>query len=266
MEYTNLSKILDHYEPVRVKEYIAYLKRLETEKDKSGKLKNGWVKYFTAEQAAGIFSKVALDPGLWLDGEDITLQFKGKVMVSYNYQAYKNKLLSVYPETLFDLQNVYEGDVFRFAKKDGKVTYDHKLTDPFKVNRKVLGAYCIIKNKRGEFIETINQDDIAKMRAVAKTQRIWEAWFTEMVLKSVIKRACKRHFKDVVTNIETLDNENYDLEEVNMDFDVKGLIEEAATLEELTAIYNDYIFDVKDEAVFLEILGKRKEELKATTE
>jgi hypothetical protein len=263
MNYTKLSQLLKEYDPVRVKVFENYLRSLEAAKDKSGKLVNPWFKYFGEQTAADLFKKVALDEGLFIDGENITLQFKGKVMVSYNYQAYKNKLLSVYPETLFDLQNVFSGDLFSFQKEDGRVKYNHKFGDPFKTDRKLLGAYCIIKNKRGEFIETINAEDIAKMRAVAKTQKIWEAWFNEMVLKSVIKRACKRHFKDVVTNIDALDNENVDLEKANLDWDVQKLIEAAGTLEELQGIYEEYIFDVKDEAAFLAKLGERKVEIKS---
>ena len=43
-----------------------------------------------------------------------------------------------------------------------------------------------------------------------------------MVLKSVIKRSCKRHFKDLVTNIEETDKDNYNLDNVNPEFDIDG--------------------------------------------
>jgi len=39
-------------------------------------------------------------------------------------------------------------------------------------------------------------------KAVATTKNIWNEWESEMVLKSVIKRACKRHFRDIVVNVE----------------------------------------------------------------
>src|SRR5690606_4123369 len=42
------------------------------------------------------------------------------------------------------------------------------------------------------------------------TTSIWDAWLSEMVKKSVVKRACKTHFKDLVADIEEIDNENYD--------------------------------------------------------
>lgn len=195
----------------QVTNYIAYLNKLSTQKDKSGGLKNKWAAYIKDGDAIRLYEKVAAT-GVYIDGEAVTLQFKGELIVSYNYQAYKNMLISVYPETLFDLQNVYEGDDFSFRKESGKVIYEHKIGNPFEKERKWIGCYCIIKNNRGEFLETLNATEVAKMRNVAMTKNIWNEWFEEMTLKSVIKRACKRHFRDIVVEAEKLDNENYDLE------------------------------------------------------
>jgi hypothetical protein len=41
-------------------------------------------------------------------------------------------------------------------------------------------------------------------------------WFTEMCLKTVIKKACKLHFGDIYTWIEEIDNENYDLDKLEV--------------------------------------------------
>lgn len=240
MNYENLKKELSSHErQAEIDVYFSYLKKLEVEKDmKTGDLKNKWFQYFTEKQAADLFKKVAID-NLFIDGDTITLQFKGSVMLSYNYQAYKNKLLNIYPETLFDIQNVHEGDIFNFKKESGKVVYSHEITNPFNTDKKIIGCYCIIKNSRGEFIETLNMDDIKKMRAVAKTDFIWKAWEGEMILKSVIKRACKRHFKDLVVNIEKTDNEDYDLEKPliieESDENAKTILNAAKTLDELKA-------------------------------
>lgn len=238
MDYAKLKIELQKYDSYdEVDVYFNYLKKLETEKDtKTGDLKNKWFQYFTEKQAADLFRKVNID-GLFIDGDTIILQFKGSVMLSYNYQAYKNKLLNIYPETLFDIQNVHEGDKFAFKKESGKVIYSHEITNPFETDKKIIGCYCIVKNSRGEFIETLNMDDIKKMRAVAKTDFIWKAWEGEMILKSVIKRACKRHFKDLVVNIEKTDNEDYDLEKPliieESDELAKATLEAAKNLDEL---------------------------------
>lgn len=261
MEYSKIKEGLKGYPSTEVQVFITYLQKLETEKSWSGankgQPKNRWFGYFTEDQAINLFKKVALD-GLFIDGDTITLQYKAGVMVSYNYQAYKNKLLNIYPETKFDIQNVYKGDEFTFEKKSGKVIYNHKLNNPFATDREIIGCYCIIKNSRGEFLETLNNTEIQKMRAVAKTHNVWDNWYEEMTLKSVIKRACKRHFKDITTNIEMLDNENYDLEKIDVEISLQKEIEDAGTLEELEAIYKDNINSVKDETQFLRMLTNQK--------
>lgn len=260
--------LLSHHNHEEVNVYLTYLSKLESDKGKDGKKRNQWFAYFTPEQAADIYNKVAVD-GLYIDGETITLQFKGSVMVSYNYQAYKNKLLSVYPETLFDIQNVYEGDKFNFRKDSGKVFYKHEFTDPFNPQRRWIGCYCIIKNKRGEFIETLNETEVKKMKGVAKTKAIWDTWFEEMTLKSVIKRACKRHFKDITSNIETIDNENNDLDLVkgtvvadSVIESVKSELENIDTIEGLgTYFKTNKTWQNNDEII--ELFAARKADIEA---
>lgn len=261
MNYEAVKKGLEAHKPSEVSIYIQYLTKLSQEKDQNQQLKNKWFTYFTDAQAIQLYENVAKD-GLFIDGDTITLQFKGNVLVNYNYQAYKNKLLMIYPESKFDIQNVFEGDTFSFKKESGKVVYTHEINNPFSIQKNIIGCYCIIKNQRGEFIETLNMEDIAKMRNVAKTQAIWNAWESEMILKSVVKRACKRHFKDVIVNIELIDNENYELETVDLDHQIKEEIQNANTEAELQALYEKHIVKCKDEKTFISQLTARKVELK----
>ena len=162
MNYQTIQTGLTDYNPTEVSIFLDYCKRLEEGKNSTGEKRAPWFPYVKEDQLIGLYKKVAKDDGLFIDGETITLDKKGEVMVTYNYQAYKNKLLTIYPESLFDLQNVYDGDTFSFKKVSGKVIYEHKFGNPFDLSRKIIGTYCIIKNKRGEFIETLNQDDIQK--------------------------------------------------------------------------------------------------------
>ena len=263
MNYKTIKEALGDFNQTEVDIFISYLQQLGAEKNKDGFIKNKWFQYFKPEMAIELYKQVAKDKGLFIDGSTITLQFKGKVIISYNFQAYKNKLLTIYPEALFDIQNIYEGDVFRFKKKDGKIMYEHTFGDITKKGRQLVGCYCIIKTKRGEFIETLNDEDIQKMKNVAKTMNVWNTWEGEMWLKSVMKRACKRHFNDLVTNIEALDNENYDLTAPNVSQDIKLVIESAQNFEELQQIYDEYIMEFEDETEFLSLLTDRKIELKS---
>lgn len=260
MEYAELKHLLADYDQEKVNVYLAYLRQLEVSKGKDKQPKNKWFAHFTANQAASIYKKVAID-NIYIDGDTVTLTFKGKVMANYNYQAYKNKLLNVYPESKFDLQIVKQGDAFEFKKESGKVIYTHVFASPFSLENKTIGTYCVIKNNRGEFIEFLNMEEIAKMKNVAKTKNIWETWEDEMILKSVIKRACKRHFKDLVTNIESIDNENYDLENVDLESEVQKKIENSKTAKEVMDIYRLYKGKLKDETAFLQMLGNKRKEI-----
>lgn len=201
------------HEPAKVATFLNYVRELETDKDSNGKLRAWWLSKIDESQLISAYQKVAID-GLYIDGETITLTFRKKLQVTYDYQAYKNRMLMVYPETKIDLQIVKEGDTYSSWKESGKVHYMHKIKDPFaKVTPDNLkGSYVVIKNSRGEFLEELGPDDIAAMRGVSQSDNIWKKWYSEMVLKSVMKRACKRHFRDKFANMERLDNENYDLD------------------------------------------------------
>ena len=148
--------------------------------------------------------------GLPVDGVNVVISGRGMAMVTFH--GYKNKVLETYPETKFDIQLVREGDTFNVAKESGEVEYSHTFADPFDTeSRKIIGAYVVFKNKRGEFIETLGRKDYDQMKAQSKQSSLWGKWESEFMLKSVIKRACKRHFYDVVEDIDKDDNDNYGL-------------------------------------------------------
>ena len=95
----------------KVARYLLYCNFLLNEKKKDGQNwvnKNPWMVKRTDQQLIEFFKLVSND-GLEFDGKHITLQSTG---VSYDYVAYKNKMLIVYPESLFDVQLVYKDDVF----------------------------------------------------------------------------------------------------------------------------------------------------------
>lgn len=219
-----------------VENFAAYCTRLSLEKKQDGTLKNPWMKHKTAEQLAKLFKRVERE-GLVFDGKHITLQSTG---ISYDYIAYKNKMYLAYPDSQVDVSVVNEGDVFSFEKENGKVVYTHKIADPFKstTTESLVGAYCVVKNSRGEFLTLLSKEEIEKHRKVAKTDYIWKQWFKEMVLKTVVKKACKLHFDDVYRGIEETDNDNYSVDNpVELALEHKSAIDEIDTLEELQAYY-----------------------------
>ena len=229
MKKEEIVNLLKDYNSEDVEKFAAYCIKLLLEKNR----KNFWMQKKTSEQMAGLFKRVARD-GLKFDGEHITLQSTG---ISYDYIAYKNKMILAYPESVVDVQLVNEGDDFKVAKESGNVIYSHTMANPFG-DEKIVGGYCIIKNKRGEFLTLLSKEEIDKHRKVAKTDYIWKAWFREMALKTVIKKACKQHFADIYVNIEANDNENYNLENpLGIGLEEKQAIEAIETLEELKDYY-----------------------------
>lgn len=143
-----------------------------------------------------------------IDGINAVITGRNMAMVTFN--GYKNKVLRTYPETMFDIQLVRDGDKFSFSKDSGHVQYHHEIGDPFnQESHPIIGAYVVFKNKRGEFLEMLNKADYENMKKASKQARLWGDWESEFWLKSVIKRACKRHFYDVIAEIDKNDNEDY---------------------------------------------------------
>ena len=256
MTKESIIALLSEYPQEQVEKFAAYCIRILNEKDKSGVSKNPWMKSKTAESMADLYKRVAKD-GLVFDGEHVTLQSTG---ISYDYIAYKNKMLLAYPESSVDVSLVFAGDTFSVSKDSGAVGYEHIIKDPF--NQKpesVIGGYCVIKNKRGEFLTLLGKDDLEKHRKVAKTDYIWKAWPKEMALKTVIKKACKQHFADIYENIEQQDNENYDLDiPLDIELKYKQEIDAISNLADLAAYYKANSGKGKE---FDKYVGIRKKQL-----
>jgi len=246
------------HDAVQISNYINYLKKLSSEKDiKTKELKNKWFIYKKDQELIDMYNKIAFQ-GLTIDGDLVTIQSIG---ISLSYNAYKNLVLIKYPETKLDVQLVRETDDFNFQKKDGAVFYSHRINDPFD-EKKIIGAYCIIKNRLGEFIELISLAELEKIRKTAKTDYIWRVWTSEMYLKTVIKRACKRHFKDITYKIDNIDNENYNLDNpLDIEIKIKQEIEKISSIIELAEYYKNNKEKVEFKKSFDKLVCLRKKEL-----
>lgn len=254
-----IKKGLKAYDESKVDIYVAYLKSLKEEK-KDGKIVNYWYKDIPAEQFIIAFKKVS-DTGLSIDGDSVTLTYRKKLVITYDYHAYMNRVLLSHPETVFDFGLVYENDTYEFNKENGCINYTHSIKDPFGERGKIVGAYGIIKNDKGEFLETLNMEEITKMQNTSKMVFIWKTWFDRMVLKSVIKRICSMHFKDITRQMDEIDNENNSPELANISSEIQEAINNAKDKNGLTEIYNNNIDTVSDRKAFIEILGDKRKEL-----
>ena len=201
-------ELVPDYDEVIVNNFLGYLKTASSEtKSNSTNLKHPYLNKINASKYVQMFRKVA-SMGLYIDGETITIGWTaGKPTITYSYQAFMNRIKASYPDTKFDFQLVREGDDFTFKKDSGRVSYLHKFGNPFDTKKNIIGAYGVIKNEKGHFIEFLNLDDIKKIRATARTDYIWAKWLDRMILKSVIKRICKVHFYDITSTLDKHDNE-----------------------------------------------------------
>lgn len=88
---------------------------------------------------------------------------------------------------------VYEGDKFEMHGVNRMPTHDY---DPFAVDRtleKVIGGYCVAELSNGtHLIDTMPRSELDKVKDTSKAKKgPWQTWPTEMMKKSLIKRASK---------------------------------------------------------------------------
>lgn len=246
MNIENIKKMLrdkiPHDEVKDLELFCKYLtdlsKDVYTLGEKKGQRKNPWMDFKSDDDLVNYYM-LARKAGFEIDGKHISIQSAG---LSFDYVAYKNKMLMAYPESIIDLQLVYEGDDISFSKDSGKIVYSHKINNPFasSKDKKIIGGYCVIKNKRGEFLTTLNSDELEKHRKAAKQDYIWAAWFNEMALKTVIKKAVKYHFDDIFTDIVEEDNKENDIEKpIDIELVWKQEIEKINTIEELRKYWEE---------------------------
>ena len=191
--------------------YRDSLRKRKVKDDKTGQWidKNVWAVKNNNQWFDDLYKKNELTK-LPFDGVHITINQHG---LSYDYIAYKNRLLIAYPETKISFSEVYNDDIFTFSNNSDGVYYEHKITSPFSRDTKnIIGVYCVIKNKRGEFLTLLDKNEILKHKAIAKTQAIWKQWELEMIYKTVIKKATRIHYEDIYTEINDEDNKDIDIE------------------------------------------------------
>lgn len=150
-----------------------------------------------------------LNVGTNLDGVNVILA--GKSMGLVTYQGYMNKVKQNHPNVFFDVQLVREGDDFKVGKESGSVIYSHTIADPFASydDKKIVGAYCVVKFDDNESIELLNERDYLEMQGSSKSSYTWKKWPSEFWRKSVIKRACKVYFSEDVAQLDKVDNDDY---------------------------------------------------------
>ncbi|WP_111732229.1 ribosome modulation factor [Roseovarius amoyensis] len=90
---------------------------------------------------------------------------------------------------------VYKGETFTIDASDGERRPVHIKQSEFNrgTDDEIIGAYSVAKFKDGTVdCEPMDRSEIEKVRKVAKTQKVWEGWFTEKAKVAVLRRHSKR--------------------------------------------------------------------------
>lgn len=263
-----LKKLLQKEDSQKVNDLLNHIEHLQTATKKDGSLRYKWHTFLEKDKVIELYKK-ALSQKLHIDGKHITIENRGgKIQLLYDYIAYKNRLLAIYPEAQIDFNVVYEDDDFSIAKKDGKVFYNHKINNPFNNKDKdVIGVYCIIKINTGDFFITLDRDEINQLRKIATTDYIWKDWFKDMCIKSAIKKIVNKHFDDIYREINDNDNETINLDNpIDIELELKQKIDKIDSIEDLNSFYKKNKENVQNQKSFVDMLGVRKKGITARDE
>ncbi len=170
--------------------------------------------------------KDALALGLTIDKNQYCwlVPFKNKATLQIGYKGYINKVKQNFPDAQFDIGLVHEGDDLCVSSDSiSGATYSLKKKNPFQNDVEELqGVYCFIKAGGRGYFEAIGKTELELIKSKNQTEKnnkkyknndvsVWDEWYGEMAKKSVIKRACKLHFAQQISDLEEYDNKQYDL-------------------------------------------------------
>jgi len=143
-------------------------------------------------------------------------QWITKIQLQIGYKGYIYKINKAFPSSKVQAVMVYEGDEISINKVDNNDIVNHTYSNPFDKNKEIKGAYCIISFDNGSsFVETMGKEDLKLIQSKSKTKEggCWTEWKSEMCKKSVIRRACKSLFPSELADLNSIDNEQYDLKQ-----------------------------------------------------
>lgn len=156
-----------------------------------------------------------------IDGRGLgyLVRYGMEVRFTPGYKGYIHRVCEHNPSTEFQTGLVFERDELEVFKQDGVAHYKHKCETPFPSKKDMAenlsGAYCYISYQINGYnyshIELIGKDDISIIRSKAKSDNVWDEFFSEQIKKAIIRRACKVPFAKVVNDLDELDNQNFDL-------------------------------------------------------
>lgn len=129
--------------------------------------------------------------GAPIDGKNAFYTPRG---VYVSYIGMKNIIFKTHPNARIQTDIVYDGDEFEYENTNEGIKYSYRPKNAFS-KKDILGAFCYIKlndDSGTEVLETLSKEELDQLQKLSKVQNIWKSWPTEMMTKSVIRRATKR--------------------------------------------------------------------------
>lgn len=131
------------------------------------------------------------------------VKFGNKAQLLIGFRGYVSKITQHYPDANITAELIWQGDTLEINSKDG---FDHYTLDRTSGTfhddmTKLQGVMVVMSYTKGgrqyQHITTVSAKEIGKIKGVAKTQKVWDTWFTEKAKVAAIKRACKTVFAGV---------------------------------------------------------------------
>jgi phage RecT family recombinase len=114
------------------------------------------------------------------------VQYQPMIRGIINRVLRSGKVLSFWAEI------VYSGEEFSIDQSQGDRRPIHAF-NPLSRQGDIIGVYSVAKMANGAIdCEPVGMEDIKKIRAVAKTQKVWDEWLTEKMKVAAMRRLAKR--------------------------------------------------------------------------
>lgn len=166
--------------------------------------------YRSLMKAISQIASVGLLPGKIHQHVDLHIE-KGEIVCRPQYQGLIELCMRSEKLTTIFADVVYSGDIFEDRGPLSEPLHKRAFED----RGKRIGAYCVAVFRDGTKVcEIAGENEIQKVKSMAKTQAIWcGAFGDEMAKKVPLKRLMKRLPKpDTWAEISEWDNEEYNLQ------------------------------------------------------
>ena len=124
-----------------------------------------------------------------IDGKDTWIK-----KVQYNPMVWgiTKRVLNSGKIVNFWAEVICEGEEYTIVYDNGCRQPKH-IYDPMVRSDKIIGAYAVAVNKSGLIeLETMDERDLSKVKAAAKTTKVWDTWPAEKAKVAVMRRLAKR--------------------------------------------------------------------------